>query len=60
MSVDIFVTVVAFVLVCFHESTRLAQFNQQKEEQEERSQGDKKREVKVRGKEFDEAVRRLG
>ena len=61
MSVDTFVTVVAFVLVCFHESMRLAEYNHKKgEEEEKKGQNGKKKEEKMHGKEFDEAVRRLG
>lgn len=44
METDVFVTIIGFVVVCFHESTRLVKFNQEKEKiEEEREKSKKKR-----------------
>lgn len=46
METDVFVTIIGFVVVCFHESTRLVKYNQEKEKVEEEREKQKKKRKK--------------
>ena len=66
-----FVTIVGFVLVCFHESTRLVRYNQEREKLEEKREketkkkkksekkGEQEQPVYLKEKEFEDEVSKL-